>query len=721
VPRFRHVPFAAAALLCALLASVAPHTAGGARAATSTQAAVVTALPGAPADPLLVGPAPGAPLRHLHTYPALRGGRLAPGWADLSRTLGPPHAYLSMAPHTFERGALRIDFARWSGVYLAAPRPLEACGGGYAEVTLSGGATGGQHVALAVVDSAGQYGPQVDLTPLLPFGVVPRDRWVTVRVPIGSFAPAGTRLAGVALQEWRGAAEPAFFVRDLTLHLAGPDGLPVGTTALTVSVDAAAGRHAISLDIYGLAGDDGDAYLRQLRPTLLRWGGNPTSRFNWRIGHAWNAARDYFYRNGDYGHPSGLYADATIARARRAGLTMDLTIPTLGWVAKDTTSFSFPDAKGRPSDGAGSSCTNPRVVADPRRTSVRMGPADMQAWVRRLQALGLGGSLRYLAMDNEPDLWGVTQYDVHPACTGYDEIYQEFTRYADAIKAVAPHSLVTGPVSCCWYYYWNSMRGDLDRLRHGGITFLPWFLQAVRRHDQARGGRTLDVLDVHYYPEGVYNDQADAVTAAWRLQETRSLWDPHYVDHSWINAPVRLIPRLQGLVRAFYPGTRVAISEWNWGAERSPNGALALADVLGIFGEQGLDMAAYWNHPPAGSPAAFAFQLYRDYDGRGAAFGETSVHAASSDRDRLSVYASVRRRDGHLLLALIDKMPATRAQGSLRLAGFAAGAARVYRYDATHPGAIVAVGSIPSLGRSPLDLPPYSLTLLDVAPAGRHA
>jgi len=596
-------------------------------------------------------------------------------------------------------------------VLLRAPAPLDTRGGGLVQLTVNGGANGGQRLALSLTYDGGQVGTPIPFTLLVP-GYVPPRRWITLRLPVQNAVPPGTRVDGVRLTEAEGRREQPLYIGSITLQTVplarpAPDAVPIA-----VSIDAMAGRHAISPYIYGLAGSDGDAYLRALRPVLLRWGGNNNSRYNWRIGHAWNAASDYLYHNENYAGTGGSASDRFVMQARGAGAVTLITIPTLGWVAKDTTSFSFPGPHGEPTNGQGSSCTNPVVKADPHRTSIRVGPGFMQAWVRHLQAEHAG--VRFFAMDNEPDLWGSTHYDVHPTCTGYDEIYHEFTTYASAVKKVAPRSMVTGPVSCCWYLYTHSALGDIDRARHDGLGFLPWFLDSVHRYDRTRHQRTLDVLDIHYYPEGAFNDNGDAVTAAWRLQQTRSLWDPYYVDHSWINQPVRLIPRMNSLIDAYYPGTKLGISEWNWGDERRMDGALAVADALGIYGQQGLYMAAYWNHPPAGSPAALAFQLFRNYDGHGAAFGNTSVRATSSNSSRLSVYASLRRRDGHLLALLMNKMPSTAAATTLDLRGFRGKIARVYRYNSADPSRIVHAGSLSVRSPMRVNVPPYTMLLLDV-------
>ena len=69
------------------------------------------------------------------------------------------------------------------------------------------------------------------------------------------------------------------------------------------------------------------------------------------------------------------------------------------------------------------------------------------------------------------------------------------------------------------------------------------------------------------------------------------------MDDSWIASVIRCIPQLRDWVNAYYPGTQIGITEYNWGAESHINGATAQADVLGIFGREGLDLAARWTTP----------------------------------------------------------------------------------------------------------------------------
>src|SRR5258708_38156801 len=112
-----------------------------------------------------------------------------------------------------------------------------------------------------------------------------------------------------------------------------------------------------------------------------------------------------------------------------------------------------------------------------------------------------------------------------------------------------------------------------------------------------------------------------------RNRSTRSLWDLNYVDESWINTQVRLIPRMKSWVAQYYPNTKIGVTEYNWGAEGNINGATSQADIYGIFGREGLDLATRWTTPATGSPVYNAMKMYRNYDGNKSGFGDTSVSA----------------------------------------------------------------------------------------------
>ena len=136
-----------------------------------------------------------------------------------------------------------------------------------------------------------------------------------------------------------------------------------------------------------------------------------------------------------------------------------------------------------------------------------------------------------------------------------------------------------------------------------------------------------------------------------RNRSTRALWDTNYVDQSWINSIIKLIPRMRDWVATYYPGTKIGITEYNWGAENHINGATAQADILGIFGREGLDMATRWTTPDASTPTFKAMKMYRNYDGNKSTFGDTSVFAGGPNPDNIATFAALafhrRRADDH--------------------------------------------------------------------------
>ncbi len=602
---------------------------------------------------------------------------------------------------------------------------------------------------VCLVDEGAKFMPYASLTRYLRPDPAGRIGWHLVRLPLGALGVprSGQAISGIVFQPDVGA-RPALVVDDISLQ---PDlSLPPAPTAATVAVtvNAGAGRRPISPFIYGMAMAPED-YIVDLRLPLNRWGGNDKTRYNWVLGNAENAAHDWGYRNRTAVNavlpsaPSAA-ADAFVRADRAHGAATLLTVPTIGWVARDTdngnASTNVPGGGGPGLAGADGAVAGYDPAANRARTSVRSLPRKgapftdhptlaggvvyQDEWIHHLKTTfgdGASGGVQFFAMDNEPDLWDATHTDVHPARMGYDDVLHNFLDYASAVKAVDPTALVTGPVSWGWtgYNYSALDRGDdnfqthADQTRHGGELFLPWFLKQVHAHDARTGRRTLDVLDVHYYPQanGVYGGQTDKATEALRLRETRSLWDPSYHDESWIGVPLRLIPRLNEWIAQSYPGTRLGITEWNFGADFHINGGLAIADALGIFGRENVYLADYWAYPNKNSPGYLAFKLYRNADGRGNGFGDVACSAASADQDRLSVYAATDSRTGELTLMLINKMSKATITAPLTVHGvLPAGTVKMWRCDADNPKGIAAYPPVPL--KSALTLPPQSMTLV---------
>jgi hypothetical protein len=221
----------------------------------------------------------------------------------------------------------------------------------------------------------------------------------------------------------------------------------------------------------------------------------------------------------------------------------------------------------------------------------------------------------------------------------------------------------------------------------------------MKAAQQANGGqRILDVLDMHWYPEATGatngiritgNDtSADSVTA--RLQATRSLWDPNYVETSWITqystvpgnepsgspaqfktAAIQLLPREQAIINEYYAGTRIGISEYEYGAGQDISGGVAEADALGVFGQKGVFSANWWNSDgaPNHNYITSAFNMYLNYDGRGSKFGNTSIGSSVSDASKASIYASEDAGNpNRIVMVLINKSTTGSQTATINLA-----------------------------------------------------
>ena len=96
-----------------------------------------------------------------------------------------------------------------------------------------------------------------------------------------------------------------------------------------------------------------------------------------------------------------------------------------------------------------------------------------------------------------------------------------------------------------------------------------------------------------------------------------------------------LIPRLRNWADThYYSGTPIGITGYNLGAESHINGATTPADILGIFGREGLNLVIRWTTPDPATPTYKAIKMYRNYDGAKSTFGDVSVSA----RDPLKAY-----------------------------------------------------------------------------------
>ncbi len=571
------------------------------------------------------------------------------------------------------------------------------------------------------------------------------DGWSEVFIAITDLNPTFQKYNRVVIRARNQLPPPGLVeIDDLGLTLADPGlmakaQLPraVTTSPAAMLVECAAKPREISPYIYGIAFNaraeyTGDAQWK-LGATARRWGGNPTSRFNWELGSVWNTASDYFFENVDYVGRADFTWATFLETNRDRRLASALTVPMIGWVAKDKKSVGFPvELYGKQQQvdgdrGAGNGLKadgTPIEPGDPSRTSVVAPPEFIGRWVSAINALskqrGAPVVSQYI-LDNEPALWHDTHRDVRPRPITYDELLDRTIRYGTAIRKADPSAVIAGPAEWGWTgYLYSALDAEKgfalkpDRRAHGDQPLIEWYLQKLAQHEKKTGVKVLDVLDLHYYPQGAgigvgTQGKVDRDTSALRIRSTRSLWDPRYSDESWIKEPVMLIPRMQAWVDTFYPGLKLSIGEYNFGAEGHMSGGLALADALGRFGQHGLYSAFYWTYPAENSPAAWAFRLFRDFDGKGSTFEALSL---PTDAPRDTALFAARSHDGKkVTLVLLNTSPTDAFDASVNLKGCAAPKTqRVFTYVGDARG-LFAQQPVP--GKS-WHLPPYSMTAVEL-------
>jgi hypothetical protein len=135
------------------------------------------------------------------------------------------------------------------------------------------------------------------------------------------------------------------------------------------------------------------------------------------------------------------------------------------------------------------------------------------------------------------------------------------------------------------------------------------------------------------------------------------------------------------------------------------NGALAQADILGIFGREGLDLGTMF---PTGTnqqtdsstqgPVNFAFAIYRNYDGANSRFGDTALASTSANQGQLSVYAAIHTSgsaNGTVTIVVINKTYGDLAS-TLSLANLTGSSAmaQAYLYSNAKLNAIVGPSSV---------------------------
>jgi hypothetical protein len=480
--------------------------------------------------------------------------------------------------------------------------------------------------------------------------------------------------------------------------------------------------------------------------TFDRAGGNRWTAYNWET-NASNAGSDYIYNNDNYLSSSNVPAEAVrsfVAGDQGFGLASLVTVQLQGLVSADESgqvSVTNPPDMTRFKTVVDKKIT---ISSVPFTTSPDTSDAfdymDEFVWAMDQKLPGIFDANptlpTFVSLDNEPELWNSTHLEVQGKTPVSSDIYIANTiTLTQALKDQFPNLVIFGPVHYGFQGLYN-WQGELSATPDGTNWFPDKYLSAIKTACDAYGKPLVDVYDFHSYPE-IYDANGTRIldltgttltdaqvqlivqgpeTCGTRRSTTTTI-AIRGSSRNWATIPSESC--LDCRLRSIRNSRGISMTEYEGGGWNHIAGTIAQADMLGIFGAQGLFAANLW--PPNGTYdyALAGFRVFRGFDGANANFGDTSVQATSSDISKVAVYASTdSTAPGRVVFAAINRSTAAHvtAISGLPLSGRATAyqitAASAQGQTPVHP---VLVGQMPVGGQSfTVTLPALSASTIEV-------
>lgn len=442
-----------------------------------------------------------------------------------------------------------------------------------------------------------------------------------------------------------------------------------------VNVDTGKDQKPISPYIYGVNEFVMD---KEVKAFSARQGGNRYTAYNWENNYS-NAGSDWQHSSDTYLSKSKSPADCAISFAQTADRkNIPYKITTLqmaGYVSADGNG-NVSEEDAAPS-GRFKEVVYAKNAPFDESPDLNDGYVYMDEYVNFLVTkLSASGRINGYNPDNEPALWEHTHPRVHPDKAECSELIEKSAALALAVKTVDPNAEIFGPAlyGIGAYNDFQSAPDWADIKNNGGYDwFISYYLDEMAKREAENGVRLLDVLDVHYYSEARgecrVTDCADSSHESCvkaRVQAARSLWDKNYIEDSWIGQWMKhclpVINTLNESIDNYYPGTKLSFTEYSLGGGNQISGAVAQADILGVFGETGVYLATLWPTSENCDYQLSAINLYTNYDGNGASFGNTHVFAESSDIEKSYAYASIQDGNDTVLTLVVSNKSLTQSQ-----------------------------------------------------------
>lgn len=440
---------------------------------------------------------------------------------------------------------------------------------------------------------------------------------------------------------------------------------------MNIKVDVGGNTKSISPYIYGVNQYTTQDTLKNVTTHSIRQGGNRMTAYNWET-NASNAGSDWQHSSDTNLSSSEDPADCVQGLSQTAAKNnIDYKLTTLqlaGYVSADKNG-PVSEAEAAPSNRWNKVVlTKGSAFAD--TPDLTDGVVYMDEYVNYIiNKLGDSKSstgIQGYSLDNEPALWHHTHSRMHPNPVTIEELGNKSIEMAKAIKKLDPNAEVFGPALYGYTAYDhladddNSNEWETIKAQNGYHWYLDCYLDQMKQASDEYGTRLLDVLDIHYYSESVKSGKPEDI-----LQSVRTLYEEGFKEDSWIgqwcqeNIPI--LPTVQKSIDKYYPGTKLAISEYNFEGDNLC-GAIAQAEALGCFADANVYYATIWG----GNPYQLsAINLYTNYDGKGGSFGNNLVPTTTDDVSLASSYAAINDNDKSEVTVMLTNKDQTKSENTV--------------------------------------------------------
>ncbi|MBS2025848.1 MAG: hypothetical protein JST92_25890, partial [Deltaproteobacteria bacterium] len=276
----------------------------------------------------------------------LESGRLAPQWTDLG-----------WAPHELVAGRpVGVELGGGAGLILLRDGQIPQFGGLLLRLKVQPELLESLEIGLDA--KGGASFPRVNLSGQwsAPLADGFSEHWVAMsalnpqrtsfdRLVLRGLPDVGALRVELAAIGWTREAPPE-----------KPDPAATAPRAVSVTLDCGR-RRPINPMIYGVSVGD-PRVAAALGASARRWGGNISTRYNWKL-KSWNTGNDWYFRN--VSNPNSESWEQALKDDHARGVSSAFVVPLIGWVAKDDKSCSFPmsaETKQQKFDPSKSGCGN---------------------------------------------------------------------------------------------------------------------------------------------------------------------------------------------------------------------------------------------------------------------------------------------------------------------------------------------------------------------------